>query len=262
MLHVFLPANSTDASLPMQPPSLSLPERVYATLSAQIRNGSLPPGTRLPIEPALCERYGVSRTVLREAIARLKAEGLLDVRQGRGTYVLPASAATSFRFAIDGAGQAEQIAQILELAELRLGVEITAAGLAAQRRSKPQLAQLKRCLDAMEDAVRNGTDGSGADLAFHAVVAQATGNSQYRMFMDFLGGRFATAIATSRLHSAHRGMTEEAQREHRAIYEAIAAGKPASAERAMRRHIEAAAARLADGQPARAKDQRGQSTAQ
>lgn len=238
----------------MQPPSLSLPERVYAALSAEIRNGSLPAGTRLPIEPLLCERYGVSRTVLREAIARLKAEGLLDVRQGRGTFVLPATAATSFRFAVDGAGQADQIEQILELAELRLGVEITAAGLAAQRRSRAQLEELKRCLQAMEDAVRNGTDGSEADLAFHAVVAQATGNSQYRMFMDFLRGRFATAIATSRLHSAHRaGMTEEAQREHRAIYEAIAAGKADAAERAMRRHIEAAAARLSADVPPRGK---------
>lgn len=236
----------------MQPSSLSLPERVYAALSAEIRSGSLAPGTRLPIEPLLCERYGVSRTALREAIARLKAEGLVDVRQGRGTVVLPATAATSFRFALDGADDAGQVEQILELAELRLGVETTAAGLAAQRRTDAQLAQLKASLDAMEEAVRSGTDGSDADLAFHAVVAQATGNAQYRMFMEFLRGRFSTAIAASRLHSAHHaGMTLEAQREHRAIYDAIAAQKPAAAERAMRRHIEAAAARLAAGRETR-----------
>lgn len=226
----------------MRAPTPSLPERVFVALSADIRGGVLPPGTQLPIEPLLCERYGVSRTVLREAISRLKAEGLLDVRQGRGSFVRPLSAATSFRFDLDEQGE---VNPVIELTELRLGVEATAAGLAARRRTPEQLEKLKLALDAMEAAVQADGNGNDADLSFHSTVAQATGNSQYRLFMEFLSGRIASAIAASRAHSARSaGLSRQAQREHRAIYDAIAAQDPRAAERAMRRHIEAAAERL------------------
>lgn len=228
----------------MQPSPHSLPERIYRTLSADIRQGLFKAGERLPTEPMLCERYGVSRTALREAIARLKADGLVDVQQGRGTFVRAASGATAFRF-VESEAEADPLHTVQELAELRLGVEVAAASLAALRRTPEQLARLKASLDAMEQAVLDRSSGSEADLAFHATIAQATGNRQYRQFMEYLRGSFGAAIETSRHQSAREpGFSQQAQAEHRAIYEAIADQNARRAEQAMRRHILALTKRI------------------
>jgi DNA-binding FadR family transcriptional regulator len=227
-------------------PQQSLPQRLFDAISADIRRGVYPVGTQLPTEPGLCERYGVSRTVLREAVARLKADGLIDTQQGRGTFVLAQSATPPFRFQAAAQAGAQSI---VDLAELRLGLEGTAAALAAQRRSAAQLARLKECLDAMDQSVKEGSSGTEADLAFHRTIADATGNAHYRLFMDYLQGFFVAAIDTSRARSAQKpGLSRKVQDEHRAIYKAIAAQDAEAAEAAMKAHIRAAAARMA--QPA------------
>ena len=210
-------------------------------LSADIGAGRYPVGSQLPIEPALCEHYGVSRTVLREAMARLKAEGLIETRQGRGSFVLAPSARTPFRFE---APAADVTASIVELAELRLGVEGTAAALAAERRSPAQLDHLRDCLRRMADA--DGAGGADADLDFHRTIAEATGNGHYRLFMDYLGRFYASAIEAARQRSARSaGLPAVVQREHLAIFDAIERQSPKAAEAAMKRHVMAAARRLA-----------------
>lgn len=227
--------------------STSLPERLVQAFSADIAAGRYPVGEKLPTEPALCSHYGVSRTVLREAMARMKSDGLIDTQQGRGSFVLATSARTPFRFEAPSAQSTESI---LELAELRLGVEGTAAALAATRRTPAQLERLKRCLDDMAEALAAGTSGSEADLEFHRTIAEATGNRHYGMFMAYLRSFYAVAIDVSRSRSARDdGLSQQAQEEHRAVYQAIAEGDAAAAEEAIQRHIRAASRRLAD-QPA------------
>jgi len=222
--------------------SQSLPEKLVLALRADIASGRYPVGAKLPIEPALCVRYGVSRTVLREAMARLKSDGVIDTQQGRGSFVLGPSARTPFRF---DAPAVETTQSILELSELRLGVDGTAAALAARRRSPEQLARLKDCLDRMAEALRQGASGSEADLEFHRTIADATGNQHYRLFMEYLRRSYATAIDRARSHSAQAdGLSQRAQEEHRAVYQAISDGDAEAAEQAVKHHIRAAAQRL------------------
>ncbi len=219
-----------------------LPQQLVTLLLADIRNGVYPVGSQLPVESQLCARYGVSRTVLREAVARLKAEGLIDTQQGRGSFVLAHSLRTPFRFE---PSKASTLQVVTQLAELRLGVEGTAARLAAQRRSPAHLARLSRCLGIMAEAVRTGANGSEADLEFHETIAEATGNEHYRLFMAYLRQTFAVAIETARSNSARRtGLSVAVQEEHRAIFDAIKARDPSAAEAAMGSHINNAAHRL------------------
>lgn len=227
--------------------SQSLPEKLVLAMSADIAAGIYPVGGKLPIEPALCAHYGVSRTVLREAMARMKSDGLIDTQQGRGSFVLAPSVRTPFRFE---APTVPSTQSILELSELRLGVEGTAAALAARRRTPAQLDRLKQCLDAMDRAVNYGESGSEADLEFHSTIADATGNSHYRLFMGYLRRSYGAAIEHARNVSLRApGLSQIAQEEHGAIYEAIARGDAEAAEQAAKNHIRAAVLRstVADG---------------
>lgn len=222
-----------------------MPDRLYQAICDDIRTGVYAVGERLPVEAALCDHYGVSRTVLRETVARLRADGLIDAQQGRGTFVLAQAPAPAFRFKPLPQDTAHSV---VALAELRLGVEGTAAALAARRRTPAHLARLKDCLERMERAIHDGTSGTDADVEFHQTIADATGNAHYRLFMDYLRQFYAAAIDVARARSARAdGLSETAQAEHRAVYEAIAAGDADAAERAIKAHIQAAADRAASG---------------
>ncbi len=224
-------------------PAPSRPDQLFRAISDDIAKGVWPVGSRLPTEPELCVHYKVSRTVLREAVARLRADGIIDAQQGRGSFVLQHSLRTPFRFDPSLAGSLDGI---LQLAELRLGVEGTAAALAAERRSPAQLAHLRECLAQMERATQDGTSGSEADLAFHQTIAEATGNDHYRTFTAYLRQFYAVAIDTARTNSASQpGLSNQAQEEHTAIYRSIAEQDPQAAEQAVKTHIRNAAARLA-----------------
>lgn len=217
----------------------SLPEKLVIAIRADIASGRYSVGSKLPIEPELCAHYGVSRTVLREAMSRMKSDGLIDTQQGRGSFVMAPSARNPFRFEVPQSRQS-----LLELSELRLGVEGTAAALAAGRRTPAQLQRLKKCLDAMAQAVERGESGSDADLQFHSTIADATGNGHYRLFMEYLRFSYAAAIDHARKVSlAAPGLSHIAQQEHRAVYEAIARGDAEAAEAAAKHHIRAAVRR-------------------
>lgn len=107
------------------PRKVSLTEKVIASLRQEIESGQREPGSKLPTEPVLTAQFGVSRTVIREAIAALKADGLLEPRQGAGVFVLSPQARTNDTsiFAVDYA----QVSDVLEILELRMAVEIEAA---------------------------------------------------------------------------------------------------------------------------------------
>ena len=128
----------------------TLAQGLVEQLSAQIRDGRLAPHTKLPTEGQVMQAYGVSRTVVREALSRLQAAGLVATRHGIGTFVVGPGAEPAFSL---GPQQLETLRDVIAVLELRLGVETEAAGLAAQRRTADNLAVMRAALDEFADAV-------------------------------------------------------------------------------------------------------------
>lgn len=205
---------------------------VARRLAADIAAGRLAPGAQLPTEQALMVALGVSRTVVREAVAALRAEGLVTTRQGVGAFVVDAPAAAPFRLET---GQV--LADVADIMELRAAVETEAAGLAAERATPAQRAAVAAALDAVDGAIGRGDAAVAEDFAFHAAIASATGNPQFRRFLDFLGG-FIIPRGIVRLREARPAeYLAMIQDEHRAILAAIEARSPPDAQAAMRAHL-------------------------
>lgn len=211
-------------------------------LLAAVAGGEFRPGARLPTEKQLSERFQVSRAVVREAIARLKSEGIVETRQGAGAFVAAQPGRASFRLAPDGHVTPDELGHVFEL---RSAVEAKAAELAAKRRGAADLAALRDALEAMRAALRTGSDGAAADDAFHAAVATASGNPHLARFAGFLGQQFSeTRQLTWAPGSVAAGKADAALAEHAALLDAIEAGDPAAAAAAARNHVARAAARF------------------
>ena len=221
---------------------LRLSEEVSSDLQRRISRGDLRPGDRLPTEKALGEAFGVSRAVVREAIARLKADGLIETRQGSGAFVVEAPKAINLRF---WKGVGPELSELRDIFELRVMVESAVAALAAQRRKSADLKAMTGHLDAMEAAIRSNADGAEADDNFHIAMARATHNAYIGRLVEFLGRHFSDSRKLA-WHGTRRQLAhpEEAQREHRALFDAIAAGDPGGAQRCAQEHLRGTAARL------------------
>ncbi len=208
---------------------------VVATLRRQIENGEVTPGDRLPSEAQLTERFGVSRTVVREAIAALRADGLVEPRQGSGVFVLEPEAIAPRPFQIV---DSERISSIVEMLELRSAVEIEAAALAAARRSPAQEDEIYDAESEVRRRAEAGEPTAEADLRFHLAVADATNNPRFREFLEVLG---QTVIPRSALNETGQRSSDHyialISGEHRAIADAIAAGDADAARDAMRTHL-------------------------
>lgn len=230
------PSNAPSDKIRLEPHG-NLTSTVTSRLSEQIVAGKLPPRTRLPTERALMETYGVSRTVVREAIAALRAEGLVETRQGSGAFV--ARDLTKRPFRIDPEGL-KSIGQVLDVMELRLCVEEEAAGLAAERRSKADLTRLRRINRAMAKVIAKGDPAVDLDFDLHAAIGAATGNPNFLSFLDFIGRIIIPrrSILIDKQGASDRdSYLARILREHEAIIDAIAAGDAAAARRAMRAHL-------------------------
>ena len=218
-------------------------------LAGEIRDGRWRPGDKLPTESEFMQAYGVSRTVVREALSKLQAGGVVETRHGIGTFVLAPQATPGFR--IDPAELATAV-DVLAVLELRISLETESAGLAAQRRSEEQLAEIRSALDALDNAATQG-DAVAPDLRFHLAIARATGN---RYFADIMAHLGATLIPRARINSPRIAMEELPQylrrvnREHDEIYQAIARRDPESARAAMRLHLTNSRERLRRAQEA------------
>jgi DNA-binding FadR family transcriptional regulator len=223
------------ATRPLEAPR-NLTAELVRRLTADITGGRLPPGSRLPTEQEMIAATGVSRTVVREAVAALRAEGLVVTRQGSGTVVADA-AGRPFRLDIE---DQRSLREILDVAELRMGVEIEAAGLAAERGSAEALRKIADAFAAIEGAIGRGEDAIDQDFAFHRSIAEATGNPQFARFLDFLG-RYIIPRQTIRAETgtseSRRAYLEGLQKEHRDIFHAIRGREVTKARAAMRRHL-------------------------
>lgn len=220
-------------------PRAGLGATLAARLAAMIGAGELKPGDRLPTEMQLVGRFAVSRAVVREAIARLKSEGYVESRQGSGAFVAAKPGLANFR--ISGRLNPTDLAHVFEL---RGVIEVGMAELAAQRRSKADIAALDAAFMQMHQALENGTDGAEADDAFHAAIATAAHNPYLAQFAAFLAQHFsATRQVTWQPEARESGSTLAAQSEHLDLLKAIRRGDVEAAGFAARRHIAGAAAR-------------------
>jgi GntR family transcriptional regulator, transcriptional repressor for pyruvate dehydrogenase complex len=210
---------------------------LFDQLAEQIRSGRLAPGERLPTEQALTRAAGVSRTVVREAVAALRAEGLVITRQGVGAFVSAEAQRAPFRLEPE---RMQSLGDILNVMELRLGVEIESAGLAAERAGKAQVRAIASALEAIERASAQGKAAVDEDLAFHRAVAEATGNPEFARFLQFIGRHLIprrTVAGLPERMGGRRAYLALIQEEHRRIFESIRAGQPKAARDAMRRHL-------------------------
>lgn len=254
------------------PHNRRLAESVVEQLVAGVRRGEFPPGTRLPSERALVEMFGVSRTVIREALVYMQQAGIVHTRQGAGTFVaagvgvprrdssdaddgsdrtfgtVPTSGPDGNRTDRTGTrGVAPTLPtdELRELFELRMAIEGEAAALAALRATAEDLEQLLAALQRFRAAAADARLGVDADFDFHRAIVQAGHNRFLLHALSNVTDALVQSVFLSRIRSiAVEGRSELVQKEHSAVYEQIAAGNAVGARRAMRRHLEAACARL------------------
>ncbi|RKJ99541.1 FadR/GntR family transcriptional regulator [Alicycliphilus denitrificans] len=224
-----------------------LADQVADALEAEIRAGRLAPGARLPTEVALAAQFAVSRTVVREAVSRLKSLGMVDSRQGSGVYVR-AAGAEPLRF--EAAHLASRDA-VVQMAELRRPLESEVAALAAERRTPQDLARIRAAIGALDEAVAAGQGGAEQDLAFHLAVAEAAHNPFLIGTLQYLHGLLQGAIRVTRANEARRDdFAREVAREHERIAQAIEAGDPVAAREAAKAHMDNAIRRIGQADPA------------
>lgn len=222
-----------------------LTPQLVRLLAESIRSGDLRPGDRLPTESSLVQTYGVSRTVVREAMSRLNAQGLVETQQGRGSFVLTGPSAVPF--SID-ASAARTPDELLELLDLRLGFETEAAGISARRADARRITAVRAALAAFEKEVASPGASVAADFEFHRSIALASGNRYFLQLLDSLG-RTAIAAPRDRISMADESGAPShlslVAVEHENIYRAIARRNPDDARAAMRVHLANSQERLA-----------------
>jgi GntR family transcriptional repressor for pyruvate dehydrogenase complex len=215
----------------------SLSSELVDRLTRDILDGTLTPGAQLPTEQQLGAALGVSRTVVREAMAALKGDGLVIARQGAGVYVAEHDQRRPFR--IDPKALTS-LDNVLDLMELRTGLESEAAALAAQRRTAADVQNLDRALAAIDEALRTGSDAAQADFAFHRAIMVATHNAYFVDFLRYLG-QFITprqSVRAMAVPPAGRAVyLRRVQVEHRLIRNAIADRNETAARKAAQQHL-------------------------
>lgn len=216
---------------------------VAQTLREQILSGDFKVGERLPPEARMAEIFGVSRTVVREAVALLAADHFVSVRHGAGVFVLDQP---TLKISAIAADMGNRISRAVNVLEVRMGIEIESAGLAAQRRSPAQEARIQEAFFEFENLTERDEATGKADFAFHREIAVATNNGFYVEILDALGDRTIPCDQDSPWYSDEllsREYMKSLQREHLRILRAISAGDAQSARDAMRAHLSAAKTR-------------------
>ncbi|MEU0537442.1 FadR/GntR family transcriptional regulator [Amycolatopsis tolypomycina] len=215
----------------------NLGSAVTAELVDRIVRGVHPPGTSLPSEPALCESFSVSRTVVREAVKLLQAKGLVQVRQGAGTVVNPASMWNMLDELVLAAviAEDETVAVLDDLVVTRRLLESDMAMVAARTAGPEVVARLGELVDRMDELVGEPVAYRELDLAFHDTIMQVSGNRLARGVVRALENQ---VVNTARyVGPSERALCVASNKGHRRVYERIAAGDPEGAAKAMYDHI-------------------------
>jgi GntR family transcriptional repressor for pyruvate dehydrogenase complex len=234
---------------------------VAETLSEKIRSGTLRPGAQLPTEAELCVEYDVSRTVVREAVARLRSEGLVVPQQGRGMFVSDAPKPRAFSIPDDAL---KTLPETIALLELRLSVEVEAAGLCAERRTEAEATAIRALMEQVDaQHIDPAETQIHYDYDFHLAIAKATRNEYIHGFLNYLRPMIVPRYQLGYVVPADRKESYYARihSEHRMIVDAIERKDGTAARRTMRRHLSNSLARvrmlaLASGVTASAAEQR------
>lgn len=230
------------------PPPERLTDRLASVLMQRIESGELQRNERLPTEQRLAEQYGVSRTVVREAVSQLKSIGLLTSRQGAGVFVSATPQARALAF---DPTVLHSLEAVLQVVEVRRSLEADVAALAAQRITPEKAAVIAQALERLEASPARGVDGVEADLAFHRSIARATDNPQFERLLGFLEQYQRDAMCVTRTNEALDAQyLAQVNQEHRAIARAVLGGDAAAAREAAMRHMQNAAHRLEHATPA------------
>ncbi|WP_135554282.1 FadR/GntR family transcriptional regulator [Paenibacillus cymbidii] len=212
-------------------------DQIAGRIKTMIAGGQFKPGDKLPAARELAETFEVGRSTIREALSALKAMGLVESRQGEGSYVR--------KVAPDEVNMPDLQSlllgsdTILELLEARKALEVANAALAAEKRSEEDLAAFRGILKTMKDHLGNEEEGERADMAFHLSLAGATGNSIMARLLETISAQMELAIReTRRLQMyASRTVSEQLLREHEEIFDAICARDAALAQEKMKQHL-------------------------
>lgn len=228
-------------------PGVRLSDQVADALAAEIRSGRLVPGDKLPTEAALVAHFAVSRTVVREAVSRLKSLGLVDSRQGSGVYVQDAGfSPLNFDPRLAVSKQA-----VIQMVEVRRALEAEVAGLAAQRRSATDVKRIRAAITALNRAVQAGGDGVDEDVKYHRAIADAARNPFLLDTLEYLGQFLQGATRVTRANEARRtDFAQQVSDEHERIAQAIEAADPLAARAAAAAHMDNAIVRIELADPA------------
>ncbi|TZG34550.1 FadR/GntR family transcriptional regulator [Agrobacterium sp. B1(2019)] len=215
---------------------VSLAAKISSALRRDLSEGVFRPGDRLPSESELTREYSVSRTVVREAIAILRADGLVEARKGAGVFAVEVKPAKELPFNDLAVGR---ISSVIELLELRTVFEVESAGLAASRRSAVQVEAIVDAHRRIGDCLAAGLPTRDADFEFHLAIAQATQN---RRFPEFLQLIRSGIIPRGELQGAAPGSRPKdynlhLQEEHARIVDAIIEGDADAARQYMAAHL-------------------------
>ena len=215
-------------------------DQLIETLRDRIGRGDLPVGARLPSEQAMAAQFQVSRTVVREAVAQLKSDGLIETSQGRAAMVRAATVTPG-----RGLPMPRSIEGLLGFLEVRQSIEAEMAGFAAKRRTAQQCREIEIALLAIDAATGRGGNGVQEDLDFHLAIGHATSNLYWGQFVRLFADPMRSAIRVTRANEARRAdFTAAVAEEHRCIYQAIRKAQPERARAAVRLHLRNAATRI------------------
>jgi DNA-binding FadR family transcriptional regulator len=228
-------------SSPIERPRLA--DTVYAQLLDEIMAGRMSTGDRLPTENQLAQRFAVSRPVVREALQRLQADGVVIARQGSGTYVQrsPSQRVAELTSEVG-------LHEVLQVLELRMAIEELAARLAARNRTDEDLRAIEAARQALGQTLRHGAGAKEADYAFHRAIAVASRNGVLVETLDQLAERVkgGMSITLSLTREASEQRRTRVLDEHDRIVHAVRIGDGDSAAIAMRYHLDQVRNRLLD----------------
>ena len=217
----------------------NLVDQVSAELRQLILAGELSVGDKLPSEATLTKKYDVSRTVIREALAALRSDGLVESKQGAGVFVIEEEISSGSLAAVNP----ERISSVVEMLELRAAIEIEASGLAAIRRSPAQDDRLFELLESFINKARKGEPTTEVDREFHLAIATATNNPRFSELLGLMGESVIPrqSLQDDNLESNTERTSleylEQIHSEHLQIAEAISTRDEDSARNAMRKHL-------------------------
>ena len=228
------------------PAGAYLSEQVADVMAADIRAGRLAAGDKLPTQAALVKQFLVSRTVVREAVSRLKSLGLVDSLQGSGVYVKELGFSP---LNFDARSTVSKQA-VIQMVELRRALEAEVAELAALRREQSDVRRIRKAIVLIDKAVLAGGDGVDEDVQYHRAIAEAARNPFLIGTLDYLSQFLLGATRVTRANEARReDFARQVRNEHELIAIAIEAGDAAAARQAAAQHMNNAIERIEQAEP-------------